>query len=348
VPFALGTLLSCAATIIGIVAYTNNPGDNFYFLGQDELQHRAFADLFLTGGGQSIFLNALRGEELTGDSTWGTGFVIALSEYFFGTQLAFLVLKCVLHLVATLLLYQLLKKYRSERLARYVAFFFLVYPPLQVYATSFLKDDLVASLVIITAALIDRKRYVLALVLIPLMVAIRMNSVMFPIILLAYLRRASLRQLLMLSIIPLATAVLIISQGYFEKLQDLAQLPPLTILFYVLKYLIGPLPTNILNYDTEQALIFPWYVFSFLAILASFFLRGFYASIRHNWLWIMLLVAAALGPYLAYVNDADVVGPRQFSTVGWFFFILFYEKLLGYRFVFRLNAENGTRWSPAT
>jgi hypothetical protein len=346
--FTFGTVVACAAALVGVLAYLNNPGDNYYLLGHDELQHRAFADILLGNETQGLFLNALRGAELTGDTSWGTGFVIALSEYLFGTKLAFIGLKCGLHLLAASWLYELLKKYRCERLALYASFFFLVYPPLLVYEASFLKDDLVASLTVIAAALIDRKRYVFAFVLLGLLIAVRANSVLFPIILLGYLRRATLKQMLLVSVIPIAGAALIISQGYFAKLQELFGLSPLTVIFYTLKYLIGPLPTNILNYDTEQVYIFPWYVFSFSIVLASFLHSGLYSSIYRNWLWILMLLAAALGPYLPYVDEADVVGPRQFTSIGWFFFILFYERLLvRYRFVLRPDVPITEKWSQA-
>ncbi len=345
--FALGALASLAAAVTGITIYAQHPGSNFYLIGWDELEHRQFADILLTQGSGNIFVNALAGEALTGNGTWGTGLLIGLSRYFFGSELAYIGVKWVLHVLAALLLYRLVSKYRSERLAAYVTMFFLIYPPLLVYGTSFLKDDLVAALVIITAAVIDRRWYVVAAPLLLLMVAVRANAVLFPVILIGYLRRSSLRNLVVLFTIPAAAVLLMLSQERFGVLEGLLHLPPTTVLFFVLKYLLGPIPTNILGYETEAVWIFPWYTLSFLGILAGFLFRGFYTSIRANWLWITLVLGAALAPYLPYANDVDIVGPRQFCTVGWLYFMLFYEKLLGrYGFTWRPSG-NVTGWSAA-
>jgi hypothetical protein len=346
--FTLGGLASLAAAVAGIAIYAAHPGSNFYLIGWDELEHRSFADLLLNGGTGSFVQNALEGEALTGSAAWGTGLVIALCKYLFGSDLSYIALKWVLHVLAALLLYALLKKYRGERVAGYVTFFFLIYPPLLVYEASFLKDDLVASLVVITAAVIDRRRYLIAIPLLLLTIVIRANAVLFPIIFLAYLRRARLRYVLLFSAIAVAAVVATISGGYFLKLETVLRLPPGTIAFYVGKYLLGPLPTNILSYDTEDVMIFPWYTLSFLAIIIGFFLPGFYSSIRANWKWILLLLAACLGPYLPYVNEADVVGARQFSVVGWLYFLLFYERVLNYGFRLEPGRPSEAPWLAPT
>lgn len=348
IAFTLGMVISFAAAATGIAIYASHPDSNFYLIGWDELQHRAFGDILLNSGSGNIFANALQGQALTGDASWGAGGLIGLCQYFFGSDLSYMALKWVLHVLATLLLYQLVKKYRGERVACYAAFFFLIYPPLLVYEASFLKDDLVAALVIITAALIDRKRYIAAAPLLLLLITVRANAVLFPIILVGYLKQARLRYVLLFSAIPIAAAVAILSQGYFQVLQTVLQLPVTTVLFYVVKYLLGPLPTNILDYDTEAAWIFPWYTLSFLAIIAGFFLPGFYASMRANWRWIVLLLAVSLAPYLPYVYELDIVGPRQFAAVGWLYFLLFYERLLRYGFSFVPRQPIENRWSPAT
>src|SRR5262249_28653537 len=163
--------------------------------------------------------------------------------------------------------------------------------------------------------LIDTRRYLSVLLLVPLLVAIRGNSVIFPIILVAYLRRASVARLLWLSAIPIAVAFVIL-RGYFDRLLEVIQRPVGPCALSIAQYFLVPLPTNILDYDTEQVFIYPWYVLSFVGIVAGFFAREFYASIARNWLWIGLLTCAALGPYLPYVNDVDIVGPRQFSSIG--------------------------------
>lgn len=346
--FALGGLASLAAAAAGIAVYASHPGSNFFVIGWDELEHRAFADLLLHGGTGSFFQNALLGQALTGSAAWGTGLVIAICTYLFGSELSYIALKWVLHVLATLLLYGLLKKYRSERVANYVAFFFLIYPPLLVYGASFLKDDLVASLAVITAAAIDRRRYLIVAALMLLTIVIRANAVLFPIIFLAYLRRARLRYVILFSAIAVAAVGATISTGYFVKLETVLRLPPGTILFYTAKYLVGPLPTNILSYDTEDVMIFPWYALSFLGIIVGFFLPGFYSSIRANWKWILLLLAACLGPYLPYVNDADIVGPRQFSVVGWLYFLMFYERVLNYGFRFEPDRPTEAPWPART
>ena len=346
--FTLGGLASFAAAAIGIAIYASHPGSNFYIIGWDELEHRAFADLLLHGGTGSFVQNALQGEALTGSAAWGTGLVIAICTYLFGSDLSYIGLKWVLHVLATVLLYTLVKKYRGERVAGYAAFFFLIYPPLLVYEASFLKDDLVASLVVITAATIDRKRYLMVIPLLLLTIVIRANAVLFPIILLAYLRRARLRYVMLFSAIAIAAVVATISGGYFLKLETVLRLPVTTILFYAGKYLLGPLPTNILSYDTEDVVIFPWYTLSFLGIIVGFFLPGFYSSIRANWRWILLLLAACLGPYLPYVNEADIVGPRQFAVVGWLFFLMFYERLLNYGFRLEPGRTSEVAWAAHT
>ncbi len=348
IAFTLGMVISFAAAATGIAIYAAHPGSNFYLIGWDELQHRAFGDILLNGGSGNIFANALQGQALTGDASWGAGGLIGLCRYFFGSDLSYMAFKWVLHVLATLLLYQLVKKYRGERVAGYAAFFFLIYPPLLVYEASFLKDDLVAALVIIAAALIDRKRFVAAAPLLLLLITVRANAVLFPIILVGYLRQARLRYVLLLSAIPIAAALTLVSQGYFQLMQTILQLPVTTVVFYVVKYLLGPLPTNILDYDTEAAWILPWYTLSFLAIIAGFFLPGFYASMRANWRWIVLLLGVSLGPYLPYVNELDIVGPRQFAAVGWLYFLLFYERLLRYGFRFVPRQPIADRWSPAT
>ena len=133
----------------------------------------------------------------------------------------------------------------------------MLYPPVLVYETSFLKDDLVASLVVISAAVLDRRRYIAAIPLVLLMIAVRANAVLFPVILLGYLRRAHLRYVLVLSGALVGAALLMLSQGYFAAMADIIHLPPATILFFVAKYLLGPLPTNILDYGTEAVWIFP-------------------------------------------------------------------------------------------
>ncbi|MGB6870303.1 MAG: hypothetical protein WBD93_11890, partial [Acidobacteriaceae bacterium] len=131
-------------------------------------------------------------------------------------------------------------------------------------------------------------------------------------------------------------------------LETVLRLPVTTILFYAGKYLLGPLPTNILSYDTEDVVIFPWYTLSFLGIIVGFFLPGFYSSIRANWRWILLLLAACLGPYLPYVNEADIVGPRQFAVVGWLFFLMFYERLLNYGFRLEPGRTSEVAWAAHT
>lgn len=346
--FTLGGLASLAAAVAGIAIYASHPGSNFYLIGWDELEHRAFAELLLHGGGGSFVENAVNGAAITGSTAWGSGFVIAGCKYLFGSDLSYIALKWVLHVLATLLLYRLLKKYRGERLACYVAFFFLIYPPLLVYEASFLKDDLVAALVVITAVVIDRKSYLVAIPLLLLTIVVRANAVLFPIIFIAYLRQARLRYVLVFSAIAIAAVAATISEGFFLKMQTVLHLPVTTILFYVGKYLLGPLPTNILNYDTEDVELFPWYTLSFLGIIVGFFLPGFYSSIRANWRWIVLLLGACLGPYLAYVNDLDIVGPRQFAVVGWLFFLLFYERLLNYGFRFEPGRPGEVTWPAPT
>jgi hypothetical protein len=348
--FALGGLASFAAAAAGIIIYASHPGSNFYLIGWDELQHREFAQLLLHGGSGSIFANMLEGQALTGDATWGTGLLIGLCVYCFGTDVSYIALKWVLHVLAALLLYRLVRKYRGERVAGYAAFFFLIYPPLLLYGASFLKDDLVAALVIITAASIDRKWYLAAAPLMLLMIAVRANAVLFPVILLGYLRHARLRYVLLLSALPVAVVVSLLP-GYVQAMLNVLHLPPTTVLFFVVKYLLGPLPGNLLSYQSEAAWILPWYTLSFLGILGGCLLPGFYSSIRRNWKWIALLLAVCLGPYLPYVQDADVVGPRQFAAVGWLFFLLCYERLLRYGFTLereprRASAEAG--WSAAT
>jgi len=241
------------------------------------------------------------------------------------------------------------KKYRGERVAAYAALFFLVYPPLLVYEASFLKDDLVAALVIIVAATVDRRWYLLVLPLVALLIAVRPNAVVFPVIFLGYLRRARLRWVLLVAGLAVGAAVFMLTPVYFQILLRLLQLPPGTVLFYSIKYLIGPLPTNILSYDTEAQWLLPWYTLSFLGIIIGFFLPGFYASVRLNWRWILLLMTVCLAPYLPYVIELDIVGPRQFAAVGWLYFMLFYERVLTYGFKLEPRAVAGEeRWSHAT
>jgi len=349
VAFVLGAAVAVVVAVTGIVMYYEHPGDLYWLLGQDELQHREFGRILLTGGSGSLFANALEGEAITGDATWGTGFVIALCSYVFGSDLSFMAVKCALHLLATVLLYRLLVKYRGERLAGYVAFFFLVYPPLLVYESAFLKDDLVASLVVIVSALIDRRHWIVALVLMLLLVIIRANAALFPVIFIAYLWRARIGKLLLLSAVPLAAAALLIPQDFFIRLANILTLSPLTLVFYIIKFLLGPLPTNILDYDTEAVMIFPWYVLTFTAILAGFLLPDFYRSMRRNWLWILATLCVSLAPYLPYVHEADVIGPRQFSTVGWLYLLLFYECLLArYGITLGLPLRKDPSWSAAT
>jgi hypothetical protein len=133
-----------------------------------------------------------------------------------------------------------------------------------------------------------------------------------------------------------------------QSMADIVLLSPGTIAFFAAKYLIGPVPTNLFSYETEAAWLFPWYTLSFLGILVGFLLPGFYASLRANWVWILLLLVACLAPYLPYVNQVDIIGPRQFATVGWLYFLLFYERVLRYGFRFEpRRAAEGT-WSPAT
>lgn len=348
IAFTCGVVASVAAAATGIVIYASHGDSNFYLIGWDELEHRGFSEILLNGGTGSLITNALQAAAVTGSNNWGAGLVIALCTFVFGSELSFIALKCVLHVVATLLLYRLVKKYRSERVACYAAFFFLIYPPLLVYQASFLKDDLVAALVIITAAAIDRKWYIAAAPLIFLLIGIRANAVLFPIIFIGYLRQARLRYVILLSALPLAAAVFMLSPAYFQTLLKVLQVPVTTILFYVAKYLLGPLPTNVLGYDTEAAWIFPWYTLSFLAIIAGFFLPGFYSSIRANWRWIILLLCVCLAPYLPYIYDLDIVGPRQFAAVGWLYFLLFYERVLRFGFRFELRRPSEGRWSAAT
>jgi hypothetical protein len=331
--FALAALIALGAAITGILIYLANPGSAFYLIGWDELEHREFSEVLLNGGSGSFVENALEGQALTGNATWGTGLVIALCRFAFGSDLTFMALKWVLHVLAGLMLYRLLNKYRGEQVACYGTLFFLLYPPLLVYEASFLKDDLVSALVIIAAATIDRRRYLLAIPLLLLLIAVRANAVLFPVLLLGYLRRSRLRYVLLLSAIPLAAVVFILSQGYLESMERVLHLPPTTILFYVVKYLLGPLPTNILDYDTEAAWLLPWYTVSFIGILFGFLLPGFYSSVRANWRWIGLLLCVCLAPYLPYVNELDIVGPRQFAAVGWFYFLLFYERVLRYSLI---------------
>jgi hypothetical protein len=346
--FVLGALVALAAAVAGIVIYANHPGSNFDLIGWDELQHRENADILVHGGRGSLVANLLYAEALTGDAAWGNGAVIALCTYLFGTDLSFMAFKWVLHVAAALLLYQLVRKYRGENVACFAALFFLIYPPLLVYEASFLKDDLLAALVIITAVTIDRRWYIAALPLVLLVITVRANAVLFPVILLGYLRRSRLRYFALLAAVPLAAALVMVSQGYFQLLARIWQLPVTTILFYIAKYLLGPLPTNILDWETEVAWIFPWYVLSFLAIIAGFFVPAFYSSIRANWRWIVLLVCVCLAPYLPYVTEADVIGPRQFSVVGWLYFLLFYERLLDHRLRIELRPGVERTWSAAT
>jgi hypothetical protein len=345
--FVVGAAIALAAAATGILIYVAHPSSNFYLIGWDELEHRLFAELLLNGGSGSLAENALYGQALTGNATWGTGLMIAVCRYLFGSELSFMALKWALHVLAAWLLYRLVCKYRGERIAAYAALFFLLYPPLLVYEASFLKDDLVAALVIITAATIDRRWYLLTAALALLMIAVRANAVLFPIILLGYLRRARLRYVLLLAAVPIA-AVVVILPGYVQLLQSVLHVPPATVLFFAAKYLLGPLPSNILSVDTEAVWIFPWYTLSFLGILGGFLLPGFYASVRANWRWILLLLAACLGPYLPYVADVDIVGPRQFATVGWLYLMLFYERLLQYGFHIEPRHAAGGTWSAAT
>jgi hypothetical protein len=346
--FMVGTLVSLAAAATGIIIYASHPSSDFYLLGWDELEHRSYADVLLNGGSGNFLENVLRGQALTGNATWGIGLMIAICRYLLGSDLPFMALKWALHVLAAWLLYQLVRKYRGERVAGYVGLFFLMYPPLLVYEASFLKDDLVAAVVVITAATIDRRWFLVTAALLVLMIAVRANAVLFPLILIGYLRGARLRYVLLAAVIPVA-AVAAVAPGYIEHMQVILSLPPATVLFFTAKYLLGPLPTNILGYDTEAVFIFPWYTLSFLGVVAGFFLPGFYASVRANWRWILLLLAACLGPYLPYVTDVDIIGPRQFSTVGWLYFLLFYERVLRYGFTLgRPRAQAGGTWSPAT
>ncbi len=350
VAFVLGAAVCVAVALTGTIIYYNHPGDLFFLLGQDELQHRQFAQLLLNGGTSgSLFANALEGEAITGDATWGTGFVIALCTWLFGTDLSYMAVKCLLHLIATACLYRLIARYRGERIAGYVAFFFLIYPPLLVYECSFLKDDLVASLVVIASALIERRRWIFSVALMLLLVIIRANAAVFPVIFVAYLWRARVWKLVLFASIPIGGALLFIPADFFVRLANIFYLPPLTVVFYTIKFLVGPLPTNILDYDTEAVIIFPWYVLTFVGILAGFLFPEFYASVRRNWLWILATLAVSLAPYLPYVRDADVIGPRQFSTVGWFYLLLFYEYLMArYGFTLGLPVRKEPAWSAAT
>jgi len=344
--FAAGALISLAAAVTGMLIYASHPGSNFYLIGWDELEHRSFADMLLHGGSGSLAQNALEGQALTGSANWGTGLVIAISQVLFGSELAFIAVKWALHVLAGWLLYELLKRYRGETIAGYVTLFFLLYPPLLLYSASFLKDDLVAALVVIAAAAIDRRRFLAGAAVLLLLIAIRANAVMFPIILIGYLRRARLRYVLLAAAIPFA-AVAVVLPGSIKGLADIIMLSPGTVAFFAAKYLLGPLPTNLFSYDTESAWLFPWYTLSFLGILVGFLLPGFYASVRANWMWILLLLAASLAPYLPYVKELDIIGPRQFSTVGWLYFLLFYERVLCYGLKIPRRTAEGT-WSPAT
>jgi hypothetical protein len=344
--FAVAALISLAATVTGILIYAGHPSSNFYLIGWDELEHRSFAEILLNGGSGNLAQNVLQGEALTGSANWGTGLLIAISTYLFGSELAFIVLKWALHVLAGWLLYRLLQRYRDEPVASYVTLFFLLYPPLLLYGASFLKDDLVASLVVITAAAIDRRRFLIAAVLLLPMIAIRANAVLFPVIFIGYLRRARLRYVLLGLAIPFAAVAAIIPASV-QRVAEILYLPPGTVLFYVAKYLLGPVPTNLFSYDTEQAWLFPWYTLSFVGIFLGFLLPGFYSSVRANWRWILLLLVACLAPYLPYVTQLDIIGPRQFATVGWLYFLLFYERVLRYGFSIEPRRAEGT-WSPAT
>jgi hypothetical protein len=345
--FAAAALVSLAAAVTGMLIYASHPGSSFYLIGWDELEHRSFAEMLLHAGSGSLAENALAGQALTGSANWGTGLVIALSRYLFGSELAFIVLKWALHVLAGWLLYGLLKRYRGETIAGYVTVFFLLYPPLLLYGASFLKDDLVAALVVIAAAAIDRRRFLAAAALLLLMIAIRANAVMFPIILIGYLRRARLRYVLLAAAIPFAAVAMVLPES-IKSMADIVLLSPGTVAFFVAKYLLGPLPTNLFSYDTESAWLFPWYTLSFLGILVGLLLPGFYSSLRANWLWILLLLAACLAPYLPYVKELDIIGPRQFATVGWLYFLLFYERVLRYRFRLEPRRAAEDTWSPAT
>ncbi len=344
--FAAGALVSMAAAVTGMLIYASYPSSNFYLIGWDELEHRAFAETLLHGGSGSLAANALQGQALTGNATWGTGLIIAVCRYLSGSDLSFMALKWALHVLAAWLLYRLLRRYRGEHLASYVTLFFLLYPPLLVYEASFLKDDLVASLVIVTAAAIDRRRLLAAAALLLLLISIRANAVLFPVILVGYLRRARMRYVLLGAAIPFAAVALILPAS-IQRLADSLNLGPGTVGFFVVKYLLGPVPTNIFSYETEAVWLFPWYTLSFVGIIAGFLLPGFYASVRANWRWILLLLVACLAPYLPYVNEADIIGPRQFATMGWLYFLLFYERALRYRLTFEPSAQESS-WSPAT
>ena len=346
--FVAGTLIALLVAVIGILIYASHPSGNFYLIGWDELEHRSFADLLLNGGSGSLVENALEGQALTGNATWGTGLMIAICRYLFGSELAFMGLKWALHVLAAWLLYRLLKKYRDERVACYATLFFLLYPPLLVYEASFLKDDMVAALVVITAATMERRWYLFTAALLLLLIAVRANAVLFPVILLGYLRRARVLYVLLGAAIPFAVVTAVLP-GTLERLAMILYQPPATVLFFIAKYLFGPLPTNILSVDTEAVWILPWYTLSFVGVIVGFFMPGFYASVRTNWRWIVLLLAASLGPYLPYITDVDIIGPRQFATVGWLYFLLFYERVLRYGFTLKQprGQAEGT-WSPAT
>ena len=328
IAFGFGTILSFGAALAGIMVYSANPADGFYIIGHDELEHRAFAKILLTENDGNFFGNVFEGESLVGAGVWGNAVAIGLCEYLFSDARFYFALKFILHLIAARCLYVLIGKYKGEYLARYVTFFFLVYPPILLYSASYLKDDLVASLIVIAAFAVDRKSFLLLVLLIAFLAITRFNAVLVPIIIMAYLKEAKFKEIVVWSVIPVLGSLLIIPFGYFEKIWEIVDLPLLSLLFYVLKYLIGPIPSStVLAIDSEVHTLFLWYFISFVGIILGFFFREFYQNIVRNWLWIVLLLMVTLGPYLLYVKEFDVVGPRQFSAVGWLFFLLFYERL---------------------
>lgn len=231
---------------------------------------------------------------------------------------------------------------KSKKFAYLSLIFISIYPPLNIYMFSILRDDFIFSLFTssIYFALLFRekkafKHILFSIIFLLIMLPLRIHV---GFVLMLFLLKLSMNKTNRINIILTLSAILIlcssfiynfINIGYYYLSTNfsLIQFSLKNILFDLLKFLLGPLPWQITEGHHQYNTL--WYYFALFLIIISFILfpDEIIRSIKKYYHYLFFLFIYFFAYHISN-QFVDAIGPRQFAVIAPFLFIFIYGDLI--------------------
>jgi hypothetical protein len=243
------------------------------------------------------------------------------------------IVKSVLLAAAVFCLYNLLESLGySKKLILVNICFLLFYYPLLIFHSSFLRDDVIVYLIIISSYLLislANRFNILILIILLLSIWILLFSRIFSVAIVVYIFFSVVKfnKKNLLYFIPIFLLLF-----YFDLINYIllffanGSINVSNLFYNIFKFYIGPLPWNMIYHDSEYE---PWWYFiTFLVVFLFLFSLKFWRLLYENRIYFFVTFFFIFLPYHIRSAEHDSIGPRQFAMVAPFFFFFIYSKLL--------------------